>query len=453
MKDNFDDKLAKKIKASLENYPVEFDPSAWADLQKTWQGVPSVSVPFWKTLPFRVAASVSALIVTVGLACYWGFDSDVKIEATKLVPPTIQNNDSSAQIENANNRLAEKVLDTNVENGLEENSQTLAKNNLPKNTAFETQKPIQTEISKPKKAVFLEKKEKTNEVQMIALSVKSNEIPKDLPKSQDEVVSKIVRMEAKELVLESNFLTDLDKNLAFEKPENIKKAILPKAILDAESNPKQKMEIRFLAGVGASTGVTFGKDVNGAKVNYGGGVYGDLFLGKKIAISTGLQFTQINYETPQKIKYIENDITVSLVPDPTKQQAQEIRQIRQHEANWQVFQIPLTIKYFATRNLFFNVGAVSYYLGSNSGYETITYDRAYGMLKTGQGNLSERNFQPFAIAYLGAGFQKTFSKITLQIEPYMSLPLQEIGREGISSYSWAGLSLKTYFGSNAARPL
>ncbi len=448
MKDNFDDKLAKKIRENLENYPVEFDPSAWTALQKSLQGMPVAKIPFWKTLPFRMAASV-VLVMSVGLACYLAFPSDEKNEANKLVvPPTIQKTDSTPKIENqiSNKAVAKQALEANLENGSENNFG----NTLEKNTALETQKPIQTEISKQQKAVFSKQMEttnqKTDQIQVVALAVKNQN-------EQLKVQDKTLRMEAMELVLQPNFTAELDKNLAFEKPTNIKAAILP-TMLGDQSNPKQEMEIRFLAGIGTSAGITFGKDVSKTSFNYGAGVHTDLLLGKKMAISSGFQFTQINYETPTKIVYIDNPFHISsLLPNNSQEISRQIAQNQHTEGQWQVFQIPLTIKYFASRNLFINAGFLSYFLGGKSDYETISSDKIYGIQKNTVGTLEKRNFQPFAIAYVGAGFQKTFSKITLQIEPYMSLPLQEIGAEGISSFSWAGISLKTYFGSNTARNL
>ncbi len=457
MKDNFDDKLAQKIRESLENYPVEFDPSAWADLQKSLQAVPSVSVPFWKTLPFRMAASV-VLVVSVGLACYWGLSSDEPSETTKLTASNSQKNDSMPKIEtqNANKTVAKQVLETNLEKDSANKSANKLENYLPKNTALETQKPKQTNISKQPKAVFPKQTEtpnqNTNQIPVIALSVKKqDEQPKDLANIQSEVP----RMEATELVLQPNLIRDLAKNLAFEKPQNIKAAILPKTLLETQSNPKQKLEIRFLAGIGTSAGATFGKNVEGTSFNYGGGLHTDLLLGKKIAISSGFQITQISYETPLNVVYIDNPFRVSnLFPNINSEVSRQIAQQQHTSVQWQIFQIPLTVKYFASRNVFINAGFLSYFLGKNSNYQKITDDKIEGEQKSKIYEPSQRNFHPFAIAYVGAGFQKTFSNFTLQIEPYMSLPLQEIGNaNGASSFSWAGLSLRAYFGSNTSRAL
>jgi hypothetical protein len=172
----------------------------------------------------------------------------------------------------------------------------------------------------------------------------------------------------------------------------------------------------------------------------------ELFLQKKVAVSTSIQFAQTTYETPEKRFRVFN----SLQRDPVG--TQQLVPVYADETEYSrirlnLVQVPLTIKYFIGKKIFFNAGGVSYWAVNGTHVEKVAQNTFLGRVQNPRQSV-ENTVQPFRTIYLGGGVRMPLKGATLQVEPHLNLPLGDLLQDvNNTSLQWIGLNVGIYYGN------
>ena len=225
---------------------------------------------------------------------------------------------------------------------------------------------------------------------------------------------------------------NFDKNNLTNIIANSIESIIPNSIISAEniakpsskeSDPKvsQKGNKQFYIGI--QTGLSYSqiKSQGFTKPGYNIGLIAGFAFSKKWMVETGLLLTNKSY-------YTSGEYFNSPKSDPFMPVGMVVKSL---DANCNMFEIPLTIKYnFPSKkehNIFFaNVGITNYiitkehnnYLASLNG----------GIPQHLEATYNENNNKIIGAINLGFGYEnKLYKKIKIRFEPYLQIPINGIG--------------------------
>lgn len=419
MENNFDNKLAQKFRESLENYPVAYEQGAWEQFNRNHlHKSPARMAVLWQHPALRIAAAVLIAAAGLSAAYYW-----------RMLPPKASTEIVSAQT----------VPQDNRPQSAEENT-TLAA--VPGNTlqpnAEVTQKIMP--LAKHTPSVARQKNGASGrtlpaESTPIITALKSSPQQKSqqqLPSTAEPVM--LTQVDLLPLTLTDSFPWQFPMLAVAHLPANDLATLQTGTV------------IKVQPGIQILSGITDGKTVNNHAAFYGVGAGVELFLQKKVAVSTSIQFVQTTYETPEKRFRVFNSLqrdpigTQQLVPvyaDET-----EYSRIRLN-----LVQVPLTIKYFIGKKIFFNAGGVSYWAANGTHVETVAQNTFLGRVQT-PGQSVENSVQLFRTIYLGGGVRMPLKGATLQVEPHLNLPLGDLLQDvNNTSLQWIGLNVGIYYGN------
>ncbi|WP_250631386.1 porin family protein [Rhodoflexus caldus] len=423
MENNFDDKLAQKFRESLENYPVAYEQGAWEQFNRNHlHKSPARMATLWQHPALRIAAAV--LIAAVGLSAvyYW-----------RMLPPTASTEIVSAQT----------VPQDNRPQSAEENTASAA---VPDNTLQPNAEVAQKTMPLAKHTPSVARQKngasgRTLSVESTPIITASKSIPqKNLQSEQRQLLPStaepvmLAQVDLLPLTLADSF--------SWQFP------ILAVAHLPVNdlATPQTGTVIKVQPGIQILSGITDGKTVNNHAAFYGVGAGVEWFLQKKVAVSTSIQFVQTTYKTPEKRFRVFNSLqrdpigTQQLVPvyaDET-----EYSRIRLN-----LVQVPLTIKYFIGKKIFFNAGGVSYLAVNGTHVETVAQNTFLGRVQNPRQSV-ENSVQPFRTIYLGGGVRMPLKGATLQVEPHLNLPLGDLLQDvNNTSLQWIGLNVGIYYGN------
>lgn len=421
MENNFDDKLAQKFRESLENYPVAYEQGAWEQFNRNHlHKSPARMAALWQHPALRIAAAV--LIAAAGLSAvyYW-----------RMLPPTASTEIVSAQTVPQDNRPQSAEENTTPaavpDNNLQPNAEIAHKTMpLAKHTpSVARQKNGASGKMLPAESIPIIMASKSSPQQNL-----QSEQRQLLPSTAEPVM--LAQVDLLPLTLADSF--------SWQFP------VLAVAHLPANdlATPQTGKVIKVQPGIQILSGITDGKTVNNHAAFYGVGAGVELFLQKKIAVSTSIQFAQTTYETPEKRFRVFNSLqrdpigTQQLVPvyaDET-----EYSRIRLN-----LVQVPLTIK--IGKKVFFNAGGVSYLAVNGTHVETVAQNTFLGRVQNPRQSV-ENTVQPFRTIYLGGGMRMPLKGATLQVEPHLNLPLGDLLQDvNNTSLQWIGLNVGIYYGN------
>jgi hypothetical protein len=422
MKNNFDDKLAKKFRDSLENYPVAYESGAWEQFEKYYlKKLPMRTIPLRQRYAVRIAVSALILLVaTLGYFYYWQPNNNSPIKpfvanqpAKKPQPAAITQLPAPSNIQNiiANAPTNRKKQNKNIQN-------------------FENQ------IVKTIKATSKPAKDTDNPSALNAALIESASIHPTLTNNDILTESKPVMIHQLPL-LPFLIANSFNRQLAIH--------TIAEAALFEPSNTQQATVIKLLPGMQFASGIVGGSSVESPVAFYGAGASVDLFLQKKLALAANLQLVQTAYETPQQRFRVFNNLrrdsigTLQLVPVFAEEtQYSHIR--------LNLIQIPLTIKYLSGKNFFLNIGGVSYIATNRTMVSKVARNSLMGQLHSPPSSV-ESALQPFRTLYLGGGIRIPLKNGILQAEPHVSLPLGNVLQNvNNTSLQWIGLNLGIYYG-------
>ncbi len=421
--DNFDDKLAQKFRESLENYPVAYEQGAWEQFNGNHLHKSPARMAVLRQHPaLRIAATI--LIAAVGLSAvyYW-----------RVLPPTASTKMVSIQTVPQDNQPQNAEQNTTLaavpDNTLQPNAE-VAQKTMPsaKHTPSVTRQKNGASVrTLPTESTLIITASKSSPQQ------NSHSEKRQLPPSTAEPVM-LAQVDLLPLPLADSFSWQFPMLAVVHLPVN-------------NLTPSQTgTVIKVQPGIQILSGITDGKTVNNHAAFYGVGAGVELFIQKKVAVSTSIQFAQTTYQTPEKRFRVFN----SLQRDPIATQQLVpvyVDETRYSRIRLNLVQIPLTIKYFIGKKIFFNAGGVSYLAVNGTHVETIAQNTFLGRVQTPKQSV-ENTVQPFRTIYLGGGVRMPLKGATLQVEPHLNLPLGNLLQEvNNTSLQWIGLNVGIYYGN------
>lgn len=193
----------------------------------------------------------------------------------------------------------------------------------------------------------------------------------------------------------------------------------PKLPIDsAISGPvkKEKQKSSFYVGIIAGPDISTVKYQSIKNAGFSVGIAGGYTFSKRWSVETGLIYTSKKYYTDGK--YF--DKTKSGIPSSVY--------VESLDGSCNMFEVPVSVRYdFSTnRNRFFaTLGATSYFMKK----EKYTYDAyASGSYYEGHRSYNNSGNYFFSNMHLSVGYNRQLSnKINLRIEPYIKVPIRDIG--------------------------
>lgn len=429
MENNFDDKLSQKFRENLENYPVSYEQGAWEEFNRNYLHKPSVrTIALWQHPALRIAASVLVAAVSLFAVYYWrNLPTVASTEISAAQTPPQESQPSTAK----NHATLATIPDESVQTDA-----VIAQITVP---------PVKTIPS------IIRQKDKE-----LAVSATVEPVQAQMKLNshlQNNLQGKQLLSESGALaVVEPIILTKVDKlpltltdSFSWQFPV-ITATSLP--VYDL-ATPQPGTVIKVQPGIQALSGIAGGTGVENTAIFYGAGAGVDLFLQKKLALTTGIQLTQTTYETPERSFRVFNNLRMDSVSAAigTAQFVPVFADETQYSrVRLNLIQIPVTIKYLIGKNFFINAGAVSYIATNNTEVAQVAQHSFLGRVQNPVQTV-ENSIQPLRTIYLGGGVRVPLRKATLQVEPHVSLPLGDILQDvNNTSLQWVGLNVGIYYG-------
>jgi hypothetical protein len=428
MENNFDDKLAQKIRESLENYPVAYEQQAWEQFSRNHLHKPSVrKIALWQRPALRIAATL--LIAVAGLCAiyYWRSQQPAASADVIAAQATPQEGLSSG----ADNRAHFAT----IPNDSAQLDVAIAQKTVP---PIKDTPPIDKQSNKKSFA--------PTPVESVQGRTKLNSNPQSLLPSEEQLAASAVVKTAEPVTLTQvdRLPLALSDSFAWQFPV-IAAAQLP--VYDWATTQSGTV-IKIQPSIQALSGIAGGAGVENAAVFYGAGAGVDLFLHKKLALTTGIQLIQTNYETPARSFRVFNNLKMDSVSAaigiyrfvPVFADETQYARVRLN-----LIQIPVTIKYLIGKKFFLNIGGISYVATNKTQVAQVAQHSFLGRVQTPTQAI-ENSIQPFRTIYLGSGMRVPLKKATLQVEPHLSLPLGDILQDvHNTSLQWIGLNVGIYY--------
>ncbi|WP_448519919.1 hypothetical protein [Rhodoflexus sp.] len=421
MNKDFDDILAKKIRESLDEYPVAYEAGAWEEFSRNYLKKPPVPIiPLWQRYTFRIAAAVLVIVAALSSIYY-----------------------SISQKTPADMVIAQQAPANTTEHlALPDDSDVAQASVTPLHTPLHT--PLLGSSSMPpqktdSRSADLFAKGKSN-IQTVA-NFRANPQPQ-VATVQPAPTATATTMAAIEPLSPIDLL-----------PLVATDSLLPQMPALAEIQTEAALRlpktnvIKAVAGVQALSGIVMGSPEKTTSF-YGAGLGLDLFIQKKIALSTNLQFVQTAYETPARTFFVSS---LSLQRNPLGAQSVPgyAKETHYDRVKLNLVQLPLTMKYLISDQFFVNIGGISYMATNGTRIENVAQNTLMGRLhNSGSPAPVENSIQPFRSLYLGGGVRLPMrNNIILQVEPNINLPLGNILQDvNHTSLQWIGLHMSLYYG-------
>lgn len=415
MENNFDDKLVRKFRESLENYPVNCPPEAWREFERYYLRKPPLLIALRrKYLPY-VAAVVAITIISALFAVI--YYQQKPTEASAVIGQTVPPEEPHTAVGSP------------------------ADKNAPESASKPLPELLQTEISPPKSFSKPSRKPTPESVVPIksaadrkqAAAVLSQTSRTFSEQSKDKEMLTLAPISPLPLIDNFPHPTVVPALQPFEPTES--------------SGTKQAKVVKVLPGMQALAGMIKGQDVQKPVAFYGAGGGAELVLQPRLSLTASLQFVQTAYETPEKRFKVFN----SVQRDPTGRQqfapvyAEEVEYSR---VRLNLIQFPLTFKYRVSKYLFFNIGSISYMSAAGSRSERVVQNTMMGRLHNSV-KTSDGTFRPFGSVYASGGVRIPLQGVVLQAEPYFNLPLGNLVQDlPHTSLQWIGLHVGLYYNGN-----
>lgn len=195
-----------------------------------------------------------------------------------------------------------------------------------------------------------------------------------------------------------------------------------------EKNKQQPDFSRWSLGFTAGPNWS-GVKTHGWKAGVAGGLKLTYHISPKWAISSGILLSKILYNTPPGEYH----------PADNRWQNYDVKQIN---AKCIVWDVPLNIEYtlwsHKGNHLFLSTGMSSFWMKEEQ--YTYHYKTSAGSWKQWTKELYNQNQHLFSILNFSAGYQKDWQHVSLQVAPYLKVPLKGIGYGNVSLYG-AGIHL------------
>lgn len=374
MDKDFDDILARKIRESLNNYPVDYQPGAWEEFSRNYLQKPPLLMSLWRQYAvFRIAAALLTAAFGIG-ALYYGLRPDRSTNAPKVTH-------SAAVVPSP--QLPESVPPTAE---LTVSAST---------TDRRKKKEVTTRALDPSKSIVA--MQQADSLCVVATAH---------PNSADTLAT-LVAVAPLPLPVADSILLPLPSEIA------------------RQSNQEKQRIMQVMPALQTIGGIATGSPEKIA-VFYGAGLGADLFLHKKVALHAGLQFVQTSYQTPEKRFFVS-----SLQRNPLGIQAalDYAEEVHYKRIRLSLIQLPLTIKFFIRDNFFINFGGVSYIAMQGTQVENVAQNTLIGRLHNNNNRTqtAAQQMHPFRSLYISGGVRLPVNHhLTLQLEPHVNLSTGDI---------------------------